>query len=91
MRHFLISRHQLPQTFGHFFMAYAFLDDDNDSVITGNSTQYFGKIAGIYVVSNAACIARARLDNTYVAREINGNAAFLMERWAYECAYTWFH
>ena len=75
MRHFLISRHQLPQTFGHFFMAYAFLDDDNDSVITGNSTQYFGKIAGIYVVSNAACIARARLDNTYVAREINGNKA----------------
>lgn len=66
---------QSVQAFSRFFVAEALFDDDKNSVVAGYRPQDFGYIAVIYVVSNAAGVARTCLDDSHVPREIDGDKA----------------
>ena len=45
---------------------------DNNGVVAGDGTQYFGHVTVVDVVSNGTGVTWASLDNSEVAREIDG-------------------
>ena len=81
------------QGFNHFLMPDAFLDDDEDGVIAGNGTDDFRNVAAVNVPGNGAGIARARLDDTHVARKVDTDEPWYLHHlfnvaW---CGYTLVH
>jgi len=61
------------QGFYHFLMLDAFLDNDEDRVIASYGTNDFRNIAAVNVPGNGTGIAGARLDDAYVAGEIDAD------------------